>query len=595
MRLERAIIVSGLSFLLGATVVSAEPLTIDNARMLAAGSGAGDWISFGNGYANHRFSPHEAFNTKNVSKLVPRWIYQHGGKGSYQAQPIVADGVMYVSIPGNDVAALAADTGNLIWRYKHKSRLKRTSGGPANRGVSLGYGFVFQATNDGRLVALDKATGKIAWEALVAQPVPEDLAGLSEDEQKSLRNNVNKLPAKMAPLVYDNMVIVGVTSAGYGIYYNIFRGVREGKAPPSTAFLGKRGFVAAYDAKSGKELWRWHSARGGDWSGGMTAVTKDGITLPRDIEAEKNALPKHKDAWRIGGTSMWSTPSVDPALGLIYLGTGNASPNDVTELRPGDNLYANSLVAVDVKTGKTKWHYQQVPQDVWGYDVASTTVLFDVDHEGHTVPAVGVAGKTGWFYVHDRRDGRLLFRSEAFVPQSNMFKAPTKEGVIAAPGSWGGASWSPVSYDQRNGLVFVPGIHKPTRFRTQVGEGPNGPVTFIMTETAKDEPAWGTLSAIDTRAGGKIRWQVKTEQPLIGGVLATAGGLVFMGEGNGNFSAFDASDGNRLWKFNAGAGVNAPPVSYEVGGTQFVAVAAGGHGLLRYPSGSALIAFSFAE
>ena len=583
---------------LAVPATSAQSADVDDARLLAAGKGTDDWISFGNGYSNQRYSPLDDINTRTVGKLTPRWIYQHGGKGSYQAQPIVADGVMYVSLPGNDIVALAADTGTLIWRYKHKFRPDRASGGtggPANRGAALGYGFVYQATNDGRLIALDKTTGKVAWETLVAQPAPDDLTGLSEDEQKTLRTNTDQLPAKMAPLVYDGKVIVGVTSAGYGIYYNIFSGVRKGKAPPSTTFLGKRGFVAAYDAKTGKELWRWHSTRSGEWSGNMTAVTKDGIKLPRDIDAEKAALAKHKDAWRIGGTSMWSTPSLDPELGLIYVGTGNASPNDVSALRPGDNLYANSLVAVDVKTGATKWFYQQVPHDLWGYDVASNSVLFEVDHDGASVPAVGVAGKTGWFYVHDRRDGRLLYRSEPFVPQSNMFKAPTPEGVVAAPGSWGGASWSPASFDPRTGFVFVAGIHKPTKYRTQVGEGPDGPVSFILTEIAKEEPSWGTLSAIDTRAGGKVHWQVKTDQPLIGGVLATAGDLVFMGEGDGHFSAFDAKDGKRLWKFNAGAGVNAPPVSYSIGDTQFVAVAAGGHGLLGYASGSALVAFALPE
>ena len=588
----------GCIFMSAAPAIHAQTPTVDDARMLAAGKDAQDWISFGNGYANQGYSPLASINTKTVGKLTPRWIYQHGGKGSFQAQPLVADGVMYVTLPGNDLVALAADTGQLLWRYKHESRPERASGGtggPANRGAALGYGFVYQATNDGRLMALDKTTGKIAWEALVAQPVADDLAGLSEDEQKNLRANIDRLPAKMAPLVYDGMVIVGVTSAGYGIYYNIFGGIREGKAPPRTTYLGMRGYVAAYDAKTGKELWRWHSTPSTGWSGDMTAVTKDGEKLPRDIPAEKASLAKHKDAWRIGGTSIWSTPSLDPELGLIFVGTGNASPNDVSALRPGDNLYANSLVAVDVKTGATKWYYQQVPHDLWGYDVASTSVLFDVDHDGKSVPAVGVAGKTGWFYVHDRCDGRLLYRSEPFVPQSNMFKAPTPEGIIAAPGSWGGASWSPVSFDPRSGVVFIPGIHKPTKYRTQVGEGPDGPVTFILTEIAKDQPAWGTLSAIDTRAGGKLRWQVKTDQPLIGGVLATAGDLVFMGEGDGHFSAFDSKDGKRLWKFNAGAGVNGPPVSYRVGDTQFVAVPAGGHGLLRYPSGSALAAFSLSE
>jgi glucose dehydrogenase len=585
-----------VTFLISGSFVQAQK--IDDERLLAAGKGATDWISYGNGYANQGYSPLDAINTKTVGKLIPRWIYQHGGKGSYQAQPLVADGVMYITLPGNDVVALAADTGKVLWRYKHKFRPDRASGGtggPANRGAALGYGYVYQATNDGRLIALDKTTGKLAWETVVAQPIAEDLAGLNEDEKKKLNGNVDRLPAKMAPLVYDGKVIVGVTSAGYGIYYNIFRGVRKGKAPPSTKYLGKRGFVAAFDAKSGKELWRWHSTRSGDWSGEMTAVTKDGIKLPRNIKSEKATLAKHKDAWRIGGTSIWSTPSFDPKLGLLYVGTGNASPNDVTTLRPGDNLYANSLVALDIKTGLTKWYYQQVPQDIWGYDVASTSVLFDVELEGVSVPAVGIAGKTGWFYVHDRRDGRLLYRSDPFVPQSNMFKAPTPEGVLAAPGSWGGASWSPVSYDPNSGIIYIPGIHKPTRYRTQTGQGPDGPVTFIMTEIAKDQPAWGTLSAINTRDRGKITWQIKTKLPLIGGVLATKGGLVFMGESDGHFSAFNSKNGKRLWKFNTGAGVNAPPVSYKVGDTQFIAVAAGGHGLLRTPQGNALIAFSLPE
>ncbi len=595
MTYAKQIAISGCCLFLGAIAASAQAPIIDNARLLEAGKGSDDWIGFGNGYANQRFSPLNQINSKTVGKLTPRWIYQHGGKGSYQAQPLVADGVMYVSLPGNNIVALAADTGRVLWRYEHKSRLKKTRGGPANRGAALGYGFVYEATNDGRLIALDQATGKIAWEALVAQPIAEDLDGLSDAEQKTLRANVDKLPAKMAPLVYDGKVIVGVTSAGYGIYYNIFSGTRDGKAPSGKTFLGLRGFVAAYDAKTGKELWRWHSAKGGNWSGDLTDVTRDGVKLPRDLAAERKSLAKHSDAWRIGGTSMWSTPSVDPELGLIFLGTGNASPNDVTDLRPGDNLYANSLVAVDAKTGETKWYYQQVPQDVWGYDVASTSVLFDVAHKGARVPAVGIAGKTGWFYVHDRRDGRLLFKSDPFVPQTNMFKAPTPEGVTAAPGSWGGASWSPVSYDPRSGLVFVAGIHKPTKYRTEIGEGPDGPTTFILTEIAKDEQTWGTLTAIDTRAGGKLRWQVKTDQPLIGGVLATAGDLVFMGEGDGHFSAFGAKDGKQLWTFNTGAGVNAPPVSYNVGDTQFVAVAAGGHGLLGYSSGNALIAFSLSK
>jgi glucose dehydrogenase len=211
------------------------------------------------------------------------------------------------------------------------------------------------------------------------------------------------------------------------------------------------------------------------------------------------------------------------------------------------------------------------------------------------IPAIGIAGKTGWFYVHNRETGKLIYRSEPFVPQINLFKAPNDKGVISSPGSWGGASWSPTSYNSSNGTVYIAGIHKPTLYRTEYATFEGKEVPYILTEIAKSEPSWGTLTAIDTRDKGRIQWQVQTKQPLIGGVLATAGDLVFMGEGSGMFAAFDSQDGKRLWEFNCGAGVNAPPMSYEVDGQQYIAVAAGGHGLLKTPSGNALISFGLAE
>ena len=263
--------------------------------------------------------------------------------------------------------------------------------------------------------------------------------------------------------------------------------------------------------------------------------------------------------------------------------------------RPGDNLYTSSLVALDVTTGEVRWHYQQVPQDVWGYDVASASVLFDVDVAGEAIPAVGIAGKTGWFYVHDRRSGALLYRSEPVVPQENLFKRPTPDGVIIAPGSFGGVSWSPGSFDASSGLMYLGAIHRPTRLRLHFADESSGRVAYTATDLATDLPSWGTLSAIDTRAKGKLRWQVKTPQPLIGGVLATAGNLVFVGEGDGNFAAFDATSGERLWGYASGVGVNAPPVSYAVNGVQFVAVAAGGNKYFGFPTGDLLMAFALDE
>ena len=289
----------------------------------------------------------------------------------------------------------------------------------------------------------------------------------------------------------------------------------------------------------------------------------------------------------------WATSTIDAHSGTLFVGTGNPSPQMDDLSRPGDNLYTVSLVALDARSGRVKWHYQQVPHDVWGYDVASPPVLFDLPTPKGPVAAVGQASKTGWFYVHDRASGELLFKSEPFVPQHNLFTPPSAAGVRIAPGAIGGANWSPVSYDPGTGLAYVAASHVPMRYTVKempaTAERPA--LRYYSLETI-DEPNWGTLSAIYTREAGRIRWQVKTDTPLVGGVLATAGGLVFSGEGNGYLSAFDAASGERLWQFQCGAGVNAPPVSYEVNGVQYVAVAAGGNANFGFRQGGALVVFA---
>jgi glucose dehydrogenase len=254
------------------------------------------------------------------------------------------------------------------------------------------------------------------------------------------------------------------------------------------------------------------------------------------------------------------------------------------------------LVAIDLKTGAYRWHYQQVPHDMWGYDVASPPVLFDVEKDGQKIPAVGQASKLGWYFVHDRRDGSLLLKSEPYVPQNNMFTAPTPEGVVIAPGVAGGSNWSPAAVDPLNGLAFVAAMHIPTRYHSAELPAADGKpaVTYYTFEPAKGVPNWGTLSAVDLKSGA-LRWQQKTDEPLIGGTLATAGGLVFTGEGNGDFSAFDAKTGARLWQFHCGAGVNAPPIAYEVGGKQYIAVAAGGSQIWGFRQGGAVVVFALPD
>jgi len=233
---------------------------------------------------------------------------------------------------------------------------------------------------------------------------------------------------------------------------------------------------------------------------------------------------------------------------------------------------------------------------MWGYDVVSLFVLFNVTRGYDRIPAIGQAGKTGWFYVMDRRDGRLLFKSDAFVPQQNLFKRPTAEGIEIAPGGAGGASWSPVSFDTRTGIAFVAAIHWPMRYT--VKEIPATADKAALRYTSLEPgagPRWGVLSAIETRLSGKIKWQVKTTEPLVGGVLATAGDLLFMGEGNGNFNAFNSETGELLWQVNGSAGVNAPPVTYQVDGRQYVAVAAGGNALFGFKQGDAVMVFALPE
>jgi len=397
----------------------------------------------------------------------------------------------------------------------------------------------------------------------------------------------------MAPLVYKGKVIVGITGAGYGLHLESKKGKQQlGSVVGMAGDYGLRGFLAAFDVETGKELWRWHTVPDDGWEGEWRAATPDGAPLHRDIAAEKAAFAEHADAWKTGGGSTWTTPALDSSSGLLFLGVGNPSPQMDGLTRPGDNLYTVSLVALDVETGKLRWHYQQVPHDLWGYDVASPPVLFDTEVDGKKVSSVGQASKTGWFYVNDRRTGALLYKSEPFVPQENIFAPPTKEGVRIAPGAGGGASWSPVSYDGSTGMVYVAAVHMPTLYTVKEtpAEGER-PAQHYTTATMTDEPRWGTLSAIDTRTG-KIAWQKKTEKPLIGGVVATKGGLVFVGEGSGRFDAFDAKTGDLLWQFTTEAGVNAPPISYEVDGTQYVAIASGGTPMFGNKPGDELLVFA---
>ncbi|CAG0965956.1 alcohol dehydrogenase (cytochrome c) [Methylophilaceae bacterium] len=560
-----------------------------------------DWPSYGRDYSNQRFSPLSQIDRTNVQNLSLAWQYQSGVKATFQATPIVTNGVMYLSLPFNHVVALDARNGKELWRYQHARRPDwKLCCGPANRGVAVSGGKVFIGTVDARLVALDAKSGKVLWDINVVE------ANVVTEKQEALNRSDPNSSAKvtggtgigmaMAPVVYKNKVMIGVTGVGYGLHIdNPTSDAPLGAVIGVTGRYGRPGFLAVYDVNTGRKVWQFDSIPQEGWEGTFTQTTPDGVPLNRDIANERATLSQYADAARFGGGSVWSTPAIDPKLNLLYFGTGNPSPqmNDIS--RPGDNLYTVSLVALDADSGELRWYYQQVPHDLWGYDVASPPALFNVKVAGEDVPAVGQAGKTGWFYVHDRLTGKLLFKSEAFVPQENLFAKATKEGTRIFPGILGGSNWSPVAVDQAGQQVFVAGIHAPIKYTLHETPGKDGqpPIRYASSEPL-EEARWGLLSAISL-TDGRIRWQQKTEQPLIGGILATAGGLLFMGEGNGNFNAYDTGSGSLLWQTRADAGVNAPPVSYEIDGVQYIAVAAGGNSIFGYKQGDNLLVYSLSK
>jgi alcohol dehydrogenase (cytochrome c) len=523
----------------------------DSPALLAAGADPQDWPMYGHDYTNDRYSSLTQIDTANVSTLVPRWIYHTAVFAPFEATPAVYNGVMYVTAAYDKVFALDAATGRLIWQYDPKVSTASLCCGPVNRGVALAYGTVYLATLDARLIVLDAATGQLKWERHIVAP---PATGYSET---------------MAPAVYKNMVIVGISGAEYGI----------------------RGFVAAYDALTGRSLWRWYTVSAG-WEGNWATTTPEGDSLHRDIEAEKTADPAYPDAWQHGGGSMWMTPAFDPALNLIYVGTGNPSPDLDGSARPGDNLYTDSIVALHAADGTLAWYYQEVPHDIWGLDQASPPLLFGLTIKGRPVPAVGAAGKTGWFYVLDGRTGARILRSTPFVSQKNLFAPPTAAGVPMLPGSNGGAEWSPTSYSPATRDVYVAGLVQPMIYSTHPAPRTPGQQwlgsSFVPVPGA---PQSGTFTAINVDTG-KIAWQRTVPQSMVGGSLATAGGLVFTGEADGHFDAFDAATGQMLLHYLVGTGVNAAPMAFEVNGREYIAVAAGGSSEFGPPYGDALTVFS---
>jgi len=503
-------------------------------------------------YAQTRYYPATQINAGNVAQLRPVFNFQTEVLESMETAPIVVDGIMYITTSYNHVYALDAVTGKEFWHYKHKMGPVTTyCCGPNNRGVAIMGDRLYMGTLDAQLVALDAKSGKVLWSKEVADPE----LGYSET---------------MAPVAVDGKVLIGTNGGEYGI----------------------RGFVKAFDAKDGNLLWTFHTIPEKGHEGVWAPNDATNRDMKRDIAAEKAQLAKGGDFYKTLGGGVWMAPAVDRESRTVFFVVGNPSPDLYGAERPGDNLYTDSIVAVDLDKGTYKWHFQYVAHDVWDLDAVSPVILTEAMGKDGKMRKVALhGGKTGHVYVHDRETGELIRFSEAMIPQEDMWVLPTKEGARMLPGANGGVEWSPMAFNPKLRLAYAANLHQPMTYHIEEAKYPGGKLWLGGAfKVIPAEKQWGRLAAVNVDTG-KIAWKFDTEQPLIGGVLATAGNLVFNGEGNGLFRAFDAESGKMLWEYQCGAGANAPAVSYTVGGKQYIAVAAGGNTQLDFKRGNSVIVF----
>jgi alcohol dehydrogenase (cytochrome c) len=544
--------VTGQAQAMGAPLPKA--ISVSQQQLDAADKDSANFLHSNLSYAQTRYHPAAQINAGNVAKLRPAFTFQTEVIESMETAPIVVDGIMFITTSYNHIYALDATTGKEFWHYKHKMGPVTTyCCGPNNRGVAVMGDRLFMGTLDAKMMAFEAKTGKVLWSTQIADPE----LGYSET---------------MAPVAVNGKILIGTNGGEYGV----------------------RGFVKAYDANDGKLLWTFDTIPEKGHEGVWAVNDATGRNMLRDIAAEKAQLAKAGgDFYKTLGGGVWMAPAVDKASNTVVFVVGNPSPDLYGAERPGDNLYTDSIVAVDLNTGALKWYYQYVAHDVWDLDAASPVILTEAKGKDGKMRKVAIhGGKTGHVYVHDMADGKLIRFSEAMVPQENMWVLPTKEGARMLPGANGGVEWSPMAINPKLRLAYAANLHQPMTYHVEESKYPGGKLWLGGAfKVIPGEKQWGRLAAVNIDTG-KMAWKFDTEQPLIGGVLATAGNLVFNGEGNGLFRAFDAASGKKLWEYQCGAGVNAPAVSYTVKGKQYVAVAAGGNTQLDFKRGNSVVVFS---
>jgi alcohol dehydrogenase (cytochrome c) len=535
---------------------------LDPARIINAGKEPQNWLTYGGNYAAWRYSALDAINRNNVKKLVPVWAFQTGKTdGGFSCTPLVADGVMYITSPGNRVFAIDAATGKELWHYYYP--IPKEFGliyGPWNRGVALGRGLVFMGTVDNHMLALDAKTGKEVWNVEI-------------ESMKQCGCNVTG-----APLYVNDKVLIGVTGGD----------------------SAHRGYINAFEAKTGRRAWRF-------W------------TIPGPGE------PGHEtwkgDSWKLGGGSTWLTGSYDPELNLVYWGVGNPSADFYGPDRSGTNLYTDSIVALDPDTGKVKWHYQEVPHDVWDWDSAYECVLIDRTINGVTRKLLVHPNKGGYTWVLDRTNGKFL---GAWPLSANINwisgidengtligrnEPPPGKPTLICPSIGGGRSWNHGAYSPKTGLFYTTGIEW-CEMLTVRQEDPNPGATFFggvfeLRRPPKGEPG-GHIDAYDPVSGAR-KWSIPSKYPPLASSLVTASDLMFTGDPEGNFFALDANTGEKLWNFQTGSGNRGSPISYAIGSKQYIAVPVGWGSALAgllpqlwpetedFPGGSTLFVFALPE
>jgi PQQ-dependent dehydrogenase (methanol/ethanol family) len=554
--LSKTIACLAVGFLVGGVAQAqvGKSISVQQSQLTAADKDVNNNLHSNGSYAQTRYNLNKQINGDNVSKLRPAFTFQTEVLESMQTAPIVVDGIMYITTSYNHVYAIDAVTGKQFWHYKHKMGPVTTyCCGPNNRGVAIMGDRVFMGTLDAKLVALDAKTGKLLWDTQIADPE----LGYSET---------------MAPVAVNGRILIGTNGGEYGI----------------------RGFVKSFDAKDGKLQWTFHTIPEKGHEGVWAVNDSTGRNMLRDIKAEKEQLAKQGgDFYKTLGGGVWMAPAVDLETNSIFFVVGNPSPDLYGTERPGDNLYTDSIVSLDLNTGKYKWHHQYIAHDVWDLDAVSPVILTEAKGKDGKMTKVAIhAGKTGHVYVHDRANGNLIRFSEAMVPQDGLWTLPTKEGAKMMLGANGGVEWSPMAFNPETRMAYAANLLQPMTYHVEPSKYPGGKLWLGGAfKTIPSEKQSGRLSAVNIDTG-KVAWKFETDEPLIGGVLATAGGLVFNGEANGLFRAFDAKNGKKLWEYQTGAGVNAPAVSYAVGGKQYIAVAAGGNNQIDAKRGNSVVVFA---